>query len=88
MGRFATDGEQYFEHDNKSQAVGQLLKRMNEELAARTLTTMPTERLLDGILKLMAESKAVGTELTFGAEGSMTDLLNKGFDTTVTHWSA
>ena len=61
---------------------------MNEELAARILTTMPTERLLDGILKLMAESKAVGTELTFGAEGDVIELLNRNLEKTVTHWSA
>jgi len=61
---------------------------MCDELGARTFTEMPTERLLDGILKLMFESKAVETELTFGAEGNVMDILNKGFDKTVTHWSA
>ena len=74
--------------EKRIEAIGQLLKRMNEELAARTLTTMPTERLLDGILKLMAESEAVETELTFGAEGNLMELLNKNLETTITHWSA
>ncbi len=74
--------------EKRVEAIGQLLQRMNQELASRTLTTIPTERLLDSILKLMAESEAVGTELTFGAEGNVMELLNKNLETTVTHWSA
>ena len=33
----------------------------------------------------MAESEAVGTELTFGAEGNMIDHLNKNVETIVKH---
>jgi hypothetical protein len=74
--------------EKRIEAIGQLLKRMNQELAARPLTEIPTERLLDSILKLMAESEAVGSELSFGAEGNVMELLNKDLETTVTHWSA
>lgn len=74
--------------EKRIEALGQILKRMNEELAARTLSELPTERLLDGILKLMAASKTVETELTFGAEGNVIDMLSTSLDKTVTHWSA
>jgi hypothetical protein len=70
------------------EVIGQLLKRMTEELTARPLTTMPTERLLDGIIKLMAECKAVCTELTFAAEENLYESVNKNLEKTVTQWSA
>lgn len=73
--------------EKRIEALGQILKRMNEELAARTFSELPTERLLDGILKLMATSKTVESELTFGAEGNVMDMLSTSLDKTVTHWS-
>ncbi|TKB77778.1 MAG: hypothetical protein E8D42_11215 [Nitrospira sp.] len=74
--------------EKRIEAIGQVLKRMCAELEARTFNEMPTERLVDGILKLMAESKTLETELTFRAEGDVMDILNKSLDKTVTHWSA
>ncbi len=74
--------------EKRIEMVGQLLKRMTEELAARSLTTMATERLLDGIIKLLAECEAVRTELTFGAEESLYESLNQNLEKTITQWSA
>ena len=73
--------------EKRIEALGQILKRMNEELAERTFSELPTERLLDGILKLMATSKTVESELSFGAEGNVMDMLSTSLDKTVTHWS-
>lgn len=74
--------------EKRIEAIGQLLKRMTDELEARSLTTMATERLLGGIIKLLAECEAARTELTFGAEENLYESLNKNLDKTVSQWSS
>lgn len=74
--------------EKKIEALGLILKRMREELETRSLTTIPTQKLLEGILKLIGEVKDIEGELTFGTQVNLMECLNKGLDTTVSHWSS
>lgn len=74
--------------EKKIEALGLILKRMREELETRSFTTIPTQKLLDCILKLIGEVKDLEGELTFGTQENLMECLNKGLDTTVSHWSS
>ena len=74
--------------EGRIQFLGDLVKKLREELAARSLATVSTERLVDLTLKVGEEWQGVIPELTLGIEEDPFDNLNKSLMKTVTHWSA
>ena len=74
--------------EKKVEALGLIFKRMREELETRSFTTIPTQKLLEGILKLIGEVKGIDGELTFRVRENLMESLNTGLDTTVSHWSS
>jgi hypothetical protein len=81
--------EQYaLTREGRIQFLGDLMKKIREELASRSLASVSTERLVDLSLKVGEEWKGVVPELTLGTEEDPLDSLNKSLMKTVTHWSA
>jgi hypothetical protein len=81
--------EQYtLTREGRIEFLGDLVKKLREELASRSLATVSTERLVDLTLKVGEEWKEVTPELTLGTEEDALDSLNKSLMKTVTHWSA
>ena len=74
--------------EKKVEALGLIFKRMREELETRSFTTIPTQKLPEGILKLIGEVKDIDGELTFRVRENLMESLNTGLDTTVSHWSS
>ena len=70
------------------QFLGDLVKKLLEELSSRNLATIPTERLVDLALKVGQEWQAVGSDITLGIEENTIDSLDKSLMKTVVQWSA
>ena len=64
------------------------MKKLREELAARSLATVSTARLVDLTLKVGEEWQGVIPELTLGIEEDPFESLNKSLKKTVMSWSA
>jgi hypothetical protein len=81
--------EQYaLTREGRIEFLGDLVKKLREELASRSLASVSTERLVDLTLKVGEEWQGVVPELTLGTEEDPLDSLNKSLMKTVTHWSA
>lgn len=81
--------EQYeLTREGRIEFLGNLVKKLREELASRSLATVSTERLVDLSLKVGEEWQGVIPELTLGIEEDPFDSLNKSLMKAVTHWSA
>lgn len=73
--------------ESRIQFIGDLLKKVREELASRNLSAVPTERLVDLFLKIGQEWKEVGPELTFRVKENPVESLTKSLEDTVTTWT-
>lgn len=79
--------EQYaLTRNGRIEFLGDLLKKLREELAARSLATVSTERLIDLALKVEEEWKNAMPELKLGTEEGIYDGLLE--DKSVAYWSA
>lgn len=73
--------------EGRIQFLGDLVKKLREELAARSLGTVSTERLVDLTLKVGEEWKEIGPELTFGVKENPMESLTKSMEEMVTTWT-
>lgn len=81
--------EQYaLTHEARIQYLGELLKKVREELAGRSLDKVSTERLLDLSLRIGQEWHGASSELTLEVEEDPIVSMNKSLTTTLTRWSA
>lgn len=81
--------EQYaLTREGRIEFLGDLVKKLREELASRSLATVSTERLVDLTLRVGEEWQGVIPELTLGIEEDPFESLNKSLKKTVTSWSA
>ena len=68
------------------QLLGQELKRLTDELAKRDLSTVPTEKLFDQVLKYLGQARAEVLEPEFqGTENTVEQLERSG--NRVTQWA-
>lgn len=75
-------------HEARIQFIGELVTKLRQELLARNLTNVPSERLFEMTLKALEEWQRVSPELRLGIEEDLTVSLSKSLDRTVTNWSA
>ena len=83
--------EQYaLTREGRIQFLGDLVKKLREEMALRNLTAVPTERLVDMALKAGVEWQQTVPDLTLGieVEEDPMESLKKSLMKTVTRWSA
>lgn len=83
--------EQYsLTREERIQFLGDLVKKLRQEMVSRNLTAIPTERLVDMALKVGAEWQQTVPKLTLGIEVEEDPLksLEKNLMKTVIRWSA
>ena len=81
--------EQYaLTREGRIEFLGDLVKKLREELASRSLATVATERLVDLTLKVGVEWKEIGPELTFGVKENPMESITKSLEEAVAKWSA
>ena len=73
--------------EGRIQFLGELVKKLREELASRTFAAVSTERLVDLALKIGEEWKEIRPELTFGVTEDPVEALTKSLEKTVANWT-
>jgi hypothetical protein len=73
--------------EGRIQLLGDLMKKLREELGSRSFSTVPTERLVDLALKVGVEWQGMFPELTLGVKEDPVETLNKSLKNSVAHWS-